>query len=202
MGSSNHAAEDAQKAEDARRAQVSATQAAIESAYGNPQRETDIQSVVNATKQYLTGDLNKQNTVAQRNEKFALARNGTTMGSVDADQHRQLAEQYLKGAIEVQRRANTAGNTLRQADQTSKLGLFSQAQAGLDMTTAVRNAGELMQSNLAGAKSEAMQSGIGDAFKSLGDIYTRSRETAGTNRAEKYQYGTFYAPIGGNAGGF
>ena len=33
-----------------------------------------------------------------------------------------------------------------------------------------------------------------DVFKSLGDTYKSSREKAGTARAEKYQYDTFYKP--------
>jgi hypothetical protein len=97
----------------------------------------------------------------------------------------------------VQRRAATAGNTLRQADQQSKLGLFSQAQSGLDMTTAVRNAGELMQSNLIGARSEATQNGIGDAFAGLADIYKRSRERSGQLSASPYQYTPAYGQLGG-----
>lgn len=195
MGSSsNQAQREAQAAEDARRAQVSRTQQKIEAIYGAPSRETDIRDVEAATRDYLQSDLNRQNTTASRELKFAHARNGTTMGSVDADQNRDLAENYLRAAVEVQRRANAAGNTLRQADQSSKLALFSQAQAGLDMTTAVRQAGESMRNNVAGAKADAMQSGLGDVFSNLGGIYKRSREKKGEQSAEKYQYGTFYAP--------
>jgi hypothetical protein len=96
--------------------------------------------------------------------------------------------------VEVQRRANAAGSALRQADQASKINLFSMAQQGLDATTAAQQAGEMMRANVATAKADALESGLGDVFSNLGDIYKKSRERAGAERAEKYQYNTFYTP--------
>lgn len=198
MGSSNKSAEKAQKQADAqeaaRRLAVQNAQRAITSIYSDPKRETDIRDVENATREYLQGDLNRQNTINARDLKFALARNGQTMGSVDVDQNRTLAEKFLRGAVEVQRRANAAGNSLRQADQSSKINLFSMAQQGLDATTAAQQAGEAMRANILTAKTDALESGLGDVFSDLGSIYKSSRERAGAQRAEKYQYDTFYKP--------
>lgn len=194
MGSNDDAQKAAQRSEAERSALVAATQRRIEGIYSNPSRETGIKDVENATRDYLQGDLTRQNTTAARELKFAMARNGQSMGSVDVDQNRGLSENFLRGAVEVQRRAGAAGNSLRQADQASKMNLFSMAQQGLDMTTATRQAGESMRANLAGAKADAMESGLGDVFKSMGDIYKTSREKAGTRSAEKYQYDTFYKP--------
>jgi hypothetical protein len=198
MGSSNKSAQRAQQQADAaekeRRAAVERAQRAITAIYGSPQRETDIQDVENATRDYLQGDLNRQNATAARELRFALARSGQTMGSVDVDKNRTLAENFLRGAVEVQRRANAAGSALRQADQASKINLFSMAQQGLDATTAAQQAGEMMRANVATAKADALESGLGDVFSNLGDIYKKSRERAGAERAEKYQYNTFYTP--------
>lgn len=196
MGSSNKAAREAEASEAARRAQVAAAQQQIESIYTAPGRETDINDLIAATKQFLTRDLTEKNVNAKRDLKFALARGGQSGGSVDVDEHGELGKLFLKGALEAERRSQQAGNSLRQADQSSKLNLFSMAQQGLDMTTAARQAGEAMRSNIAGAKSDAFQTGIGDLFGQMGDIYKRSRERAGERKAERYQYGTFYAPSG------
>lgn len=193
-GGAGRAQQEARAAEEQRRREIEGTQRRIETIYSDPNREADIRDVMEATRQYLQGDLDRQNTKASRETKFALARSGQTMGSVDADLNRDLSENYLRAALEVQRRANAAGNSLRQADQSSKLNLFSMAQQGLDMTTAVRQATESMRSNLAGAKADATQSGLGELFKDFGDIYKRSREKKGEASAEKYQYGTFYTP--------
>ena len=184
----------AQQAEEQRRAQVLAGQQAVERIYNTPEREAQIQDAVNATRGFLIKDLDRQNQVAQRQNKFALARSGTTGGSADVDSNRNLSQAYLRGVTEAERRAQAAGSSLRQADQNSKLNLFQMVQGGLDQTTAARNAGEAMRSNVASARAEAMQQGIGDVFQSFGDIYKRSRERAGERQTEKNQMQTFYQP--------
>lgn len=195
MGTSHQAERDAQKADDKRRADISATQQAIEGIYSNPQREADINDLQSATQTYLTNDLNKQNATAQRQAKFALARNGETQGSVDADLRRDLGQTYLRGTLEATRRASAAGNSLRQTDQQAKLDLFGQAAAGLDMGTASRNAMESMRANAGIAKADALQSGLGDLFSTFADIRKNSLERQGQNQAEKYQYGgAVYSP--------
>lgn len=206
MGPSDKASKQATAAEDQRRSQVEATQKRIEDIYSSPSRQAGITDVENATRDYLQGDLGRQNKEANLQSKFALARSGMTMGSADATQNRKLAEAFLRGSVEVNRRASAAGNSLRQADQSAKLGLFSQALGGLDTTTAARNAGESMRNNVGIAKADAMQTGLGDVFSNLGDIYKNSRENAGADSAEKYRYGTFFTPNsyysgGGAAGG-
>lgn len=189
-GGGNDAQKEADAAEAKRSAQVQATQQQIESIYSSPQREADIQDLIKATQSYLGQDLDKQNNTAQRQAKFALARNGQTMGSYDVDLHRDLGQQYLRGALEVTRRAQAAGSSLRNADQSAKLDLFSQAAAGMDMTTAARNANEAMKASAGMTKADALQSGLGDLFSTLGDVRKNSLEAQGKNQAEKYQYGS------------
>lgn len=209
-GGSDKAQREAQAAEERRRRDIAATQQRIDAIYADPRREADIRDIEAATSAYLTGDLNRQNATATRELKFAHARNGTTMGSADVDSNRRLSEDYLRAAVEVQRRAGQAGNALRQADFNSKTNLFSLAQQGLDMSTAARQAGEAMRVDAANAKANALETGLGDLFSNLGNTYKRSRERAGEQKAEKFQYGTFYAPpswyspqgFGGNGGGW
>lgn len=195
-GSPDKAQKEAQAAEDQRRASVTAAQQQIEGIYSSPQRGADIADLVAATKSFLGGDLSRKNEIAQRGLKFALARSGQTMGSLEVDKRRDLGQEYLRGALEVNRRGDAAGSALRQSDQQSKLDLFSQAAAGLDATTAARNAGESMRANIGLARADATQNGIGDLFGSFADIYKNSRDQRGRDDAEKYQYGggTYYAP--------
>lgn len=200
-GGNDRATREAQRAEDERRRQVEATQRQVESIYTSPEREAQIGDVVGATRQFLLTDLDKQQTRASRQAKFAAARSGQTMGSAAITNQRELADAYQRGLIEATRRAEAAGANLRQQDQSSKLNLFAMAQAGLDATTAARQAGEAMRANIASARADATQSGIGDVFQSMGDLYKRSREQKGATTAEKYQYGTFYQP-GPYAGGY
>lgn len=201
MGSGGNKAQQAAQASEAQRqAQIAATQQNVESVYSDPRRETDIASLIDATRAFLGRDLNEKHDDAARQLKFAMARTGKTGGSVDIDKNRRLGQDYLKASTDVERRAQQSGTALRQADQSAKMNLFSMAQQGLDMTTATRQAGEMMRSNLANARSDALQGGIDNAFGGLADVYKRSKEQAGADKAEHYQYGTFYAPSG--AGGF
>lgn len=202
MGStSNKAQKAAEAAEAQRQAQVKSTQAGIEALYADPKREAGIVDMVNATRQFLQGKLDQQYGDAGRQLKFAMARTGKTGGSVDVDKNRRLGRDYLDAGLGVERKAQTAGNAVRSADQQSKLGLFSMAAQGLDATTAARQAGEMRRVNLANARSDALQADVDNAFGGFADIYKRSKEQAGANQAEHYQYGTFYTP-GGPGGGF
>jgi hypothetical protein len=193
VGNSNNSQQrEAQRAEEQRRANVLAGQQGVERIFGTPQREAQIQDAVGATRDFLQKDLDKQNTRAQLQSKFALARGGTTGGSLDVDTNRALSESYLRGVTEAERRAQAAGASLRQADQSAKLNLFGMIQSGLDQTTAARNAGEAMRSNIDSARAQSMQQGVGNVFEQFGDIYKRSRETKAKNDAEKFQYGSYY----------
>lgn len=194
MGGSNNAAKEANRAEAERREQISATQRRIEQIFADPSREAGIQDVIGATRDYLQGDLDRQTERNQRQLKFATARAGQTFGSVDADRNRDLAEAYLRAGLEVERRAQGAGTSLRQADQVSKQNLFNLATTGIDATTAARQAADAFRVNNDQARQDAMQSGLGDLFGDLGEVYKRSRERAGQQSAEKYQYNTFWQP--------
>lgn len=203
MGSSNKAQREATRAEEQRSALVADTQRRIEGIFSAPGREAGVLDVENATRDFLQGDLDRQNDSAARNLKFSNARAGQTGGSVAIDQNRQRAEDFLRGSVEVQRRAGAAGNALRQADQQSKLGLFSMAQQGLDMTTAVRQAGESLRNNIAGVRADATESGLGNLFAKFGDINKASREAAGERAARKHDFGgSLFSTAGGTGNAF
>lgn len=177
-GSSNKAQAQAQQAEKQRQAQVSATQQRIESIYDSPARESQIADLIGATRDFLGKDLDRQNATGTRQLKFALARNGQSGGSTDVDQNRDLGKNYLRGALEVERRAQGAGSSLRSADQQAKQQLFAQASSGLDITTAARQAGESMRASAGTARADALQSGLGDVFGDFSTIYKQSLDRA------------------------
>jgi hypothetical protein len=189
----------AERAERERRAEVAATQQRIEGIYTSPGRERDINDLVGATRSYLQQDLDRQNAANERSTRFALARSGLSQGSADVDVNRRLSESMLRGSLEVERRAQAAGNTLRQRDQESKLNLFSMAQNGLDMSTAARQAGEQLRSNIGLARADAMQTGLGNVFNDFGELYKRSRERAGERQAQR-DFNFYSAPYAGGGG--
>jgi hypothetical protein len=201
-GSGGNAAKEQQRAEEQRQAQIKATQRRIESTFATPEREADIASFLDATRQFYTQDANRQQGDASRNLRFALARSGQTGGQLQADQGGRLFETYQRGLLEADRRAQAAASDLRASDQQAKTNLFGLAASGLDATTAAQNASQALRSNLSGAKASATEGSLGDLFGSFGDVYKSSIEQQEKNRAQRDVYSTLYAPRTNAGGGF
>jgi hypothetical protein len=181
----------AEQAESQRRAQIAQTQQQVQAIYDTPERRRQYDELTGATRDFLTTDLDRKNRQTQRQAKFALARGGLSGGSADVDTNRAISEDYLRGALEVERRAQGAGAGLRQADQQAKLNLFGLAQSGVDATTLARQAGQGMQADIASQRASALQQGVGDVFGQFGDIYKESRQAKIRREQDKQIGGTF-----------
>lgn len=202
MGGSNNAAQQAQQNEDARNAQIAQSTSAINNIFDNPLRTQQYSQLGTDTTKYFTQDLDTQNANAQRQLKFATARNGQTGGSVQTDQGQQLGQDYLKGALEAQRRGDAAAAGLQAQDETSRANLIASAQSGLDSTTAASNAASSMQSNINNAKATSTSNALGDMFGDFSSVYQNSKDAAALRAGQKYSYSTVYGPgFGYPAGG-
>lgn len=193
MGGSDKAAKEATKAEADRQAAIKNSQAGINAAYDNPTRKAEIGDYVNSMRDYFNQDLTKQKGEADRQLKFALARNGQTGGSTQVDQQKILGEDYAKGVLNVERKALGAGAELEQADQDSRMRLISMATQGLDATTAAQQSAAGMRSALEAGKSTSMANGLGDLFGNFKSFYQKSAENAVRRKADTDAYGN-YAP--------
>lgn len=162
--SSNRAANAANAAEADRQASIKNTQASINGVFDNPQRQADINNFVGATRQYYTQDLNRQQGNADRSLTFALAKSGLTGGSTQVDQQKLLGEDYGRGLLSVEQKAQGAGANLEAQDQQARSGLISLATQGLDATTAASQADAAMRSNLEAGQSAANLGSLGDSF--------------------------------------
>lgn len=193
-GSSNSAQRAAERAEAERQARITASVGRINTAFDNPQRAQELGDYLGATRQFYMDDLNRQKGDTDRNLKFAMARNGQTGGSVSIDNARRVGEDYTRGVVEADRRAQGAVADLRSQDEQSRLGLISMAQSGLDATTASSRALSALQNNIQAGRATSTAQGIGDAFGNFANIYRRSQEDAARRRGEKDVYGTLYQP--------
>lgn len=203
-GGADKASREAQAAEAQRQAAIQATQRRVEGIFSAPEREADIQKFLGATRDYYRSDADRQQAEAARNVRFALARTGQVGGSYDVDTNRNLQETYLRGLLEADRRAQSAAQGLRAADQDAKQRLFGLAQAGLDTTTASQNAAQALRLNLGQSTVDAREGALGDLFSSFGDVYKRSTEQREQQRAQRDIYNTLYQPSqygGGYRGG-
>lgn len=198
MSSNNKAADEANRAEAERQAAISSTQAAVNNVFDGQQRAADIADLVNATRDFYTGDLNRQKAETDRQIKFALARGGLTGGSTQIDQNRKMADTYSRGLLDVERRAQGAGAGLESADQDARARLIQLATSGLDMTTGAQQAAAALRSNLEAAKGDQRMGAFGDAFSNFKAFLDQSRDAAERRRANR---DTGFNPYGGQYGG-
>jgi hypothetical protein len=200
-GGSNRAQREAQAAEEQRMAAIRNTQGAVNRVYDSPQRQADISDYVNATRDQLTGDLNRQKSDTDRQLTFALARGGLAGGSTQIDQQQRVAEDYSRGLLDTDRRARGAGAELQAQDQENRGRLLALATSGLDATTAAQQAAAGMRSSLEAGKSTALVGGLGDAFSDFRKSFIDpTREAAQRRRAnQETGFGLYQSAFGGRS---
>lgn len=190
-GGSNSAANAANAAEQQRQASIAGTQTAVNNVFNSPQRQADIGHFVDATRQYYTQDLDRQQGDANRGLKFSLAKSGLTGGSTQVDQQKLLGEDYSRGLLNVEQKAQGAGASLQAADQDSRARLISLATSGLDATTAASQAAASMRSNLQAGQSAANLGSLGDSFGQVNSFVQSAKDAQ--QRRDGY-YSTFGGP--------
>lgn len=179
------AADVAARMEMERQERIREAQGRINQVFDNPRRAKDISDFVSATRSKLMEDLNRQNTDAARELKFSLARGGLSGGSVNVDQNRRLTDEYNRGLINVEGRAQGAGAQLEAADQDARARLIQLATSGLDATTAASQAAAGLRSNFENAKSQAFGEQLGDQFATIGGFVKNRREEAARRQANR-----------------
>jgi hypothetical protein len=200
MGSSSaqrRAQRAAEQAEAERQAQIRAATERIDAAFGSPARQRQYDDFLGALRDYYTQDAQRQKVIADRNQRFALARSGLTGGSAAVDAGRTLRDEYNRGILSAERQAQGALSDLMAQDQQSRLNLIQLAQSGADAATTAQNAANAMRVNIAGAQSSARAQGLGDIFGGTADLYRRQQEAAERRRGQTAPLGTLY----GNAFG-
>lgn len=186
------AQKDAEAAEAARQAAMGDAKSQINAIYDSPDRQKQYDDFINAVRENYRTDADRQKTIADRNLKFSLARGGLTHGSADVDARRTLGEEYTKGILTSENKAQSALAGLKAQDSQSRLNLIGLAQTGLDATSAVQRAGEQMQASAQGAQSDAALKGLGDIFGATADTYKRQQEAAQLRKGQLAPVGTLY----------
>lgn len=184
-GQGESAADVAARLEMERQAAIKESQGRINGVFDNPRRSRDISDFVSAVRTKAMDDLNRQNTDAQRELKFALARGGLSGGSVNVDQNRRMADDYNRGLLNVESRAQGAGSQLEAADQDARARLIQLATSGLDATTAASQAAAGLRSNFESAKSQAFGEQLGDQFATVGGFVKQRRDEAARRQANR-----------------
>lgn len=184
-GSASRAQREAQRAEDERRAAITRTTADVNRIYDAPQREAQYGDYLSAVRKRYTDDANRQKTVADRNLRFSLARSGLAGGSADVDARRTLGEEYTRGILSAEDKAQQALAGLRAQDEQSRLNLIQLVQSGLDATTAAQRANAQVAQSAQQAQGGAALTGLGDIFGSTAQLYKQQQEAAERRRGAR-----------------
>jgi hypothetical protein len=192
-GGSNKAQKQAAADDAKKQADISSAISGINNIYDNPDRQKQYDQLSADTTKYYTDDVNKQEAVAARKQKFALARSGLSGGSEQAYQGKMLGEDYSKAIIDATRRGSAAGANLRSADESSRNNLINMAEAGLDAGNAENQATRSLQNNLLTNESGATADSIGGAFGDLAGLYQSSQDAKTYRNSQRYGFGSLYS---------
>lgn len=174
-GGANKAAKAAQQQDAARQAGIQNAIGQINAIYNSPQRQQQYDDFQRAIQQRNLLQLNQQQTIANRNLNFAMARSGMTGGSADADSAATQERLYNEGLLKGQNAAMQAAASLRASDQQSKQNLIALAESGLDATNASNQALDSLRSNIQSSMAQSVAQDIGDAFAGLGSYFADSQ---------------------------
>lgn len=175
-GGGGNAAKAAQEQEAQRQAGIQQAIGQINSIYGSPERQQQYTDFGNALQQKNLLELNQQQVDANRGLNFAMARQGLTGGSADADSAATQERLYNTALLKGQQSALAAASGLRQQDQQSKQNLIGLAESGLNATASSTQALDSLQANIQNAMASAKAQDIGQAFSGLGDYFANSQQ--------------------------
>lgn len=194
MGSNSaaKAQRQAQQAEAERQARIANTTQQINRAYDAPGRQAQYDDFVKAVRQNYTDDATRQKKVVDRQQKFSLARGGLIGGSAAVDAKRTAGEEFQRGILQAEDRAQGALGDLKMADEQSRLQLIQMAQAGLDATTASQRANAAIQGGAQTALSDAKAKGLGDIFGATIKTVGTQQEAAAQRRGQTAAVGSLY----------
>lgn len=192
-GAGMSAEERAAAAEAERQKQIADTTGKISSIYDSPERQKQYGDFISAVRAKYLGDAGEQKGIADRNLKFATARSGLAGGSYNVDSKRTLGEEYSKGILAAENKAQGALSGLQSQDNTSRLNLIQLARQGLDSTTAASRAISNLQVGAQGAEADAMSQGLGDIFAKTSQSY---KDLQAAQQFRRGQYSPVGSPYG------
>lgn len=175
-GGGGDAANAAQQQEYQRQAGIKRSVDKINGIYGGADRQQQYGDFEKAMQAYNLDQVNQQKVDADRQLNFAMARQGLTGGSADADASARLMRDYNKGVLKGQQAASSAAAGLKAQDQAQKQQLIGLAQSGLDATTAANQSLTGMRTNLEQAMAQGQAQGLGDLFGGLATYYDAANQ--------------------------
>lgn len=200
MGTSNSATNAATAANAQQQAQINGTIGQINSAFNSPARQASYANYGNELNNYLTGNVNTQETQNARNLKFAEARSGLTGGSASVDANTQLQKDYTQGLLQASRAAQTGQAALEQSDIASKNQLVSEAEQGAYLGSIPTAVASATSANVGAAQNALNPNALGSLFGGTSAIYNNEQTAAANRKAQTSPIGSLYGSSAGYGG--
>lgn len=186
----------AEKIERERQERAAQAIAAINSQFDNANRQALYDQQRQAVYDLNTNEVNRQALDAERNNRFAMARNGLLGGSVDIDSNAELNRRTNEGLAQAAGIADSAMADLIQNDETTRNNLISMANAGTDATTAGQMAANGLKQNAEIAKANSAIATVGNLFNDISNAYLYNN----FNKSAQQIGQTMYPYLNGGSG--
>ncbi len=175
-GGGNNAAKQAAQQQAATSAEQASNVNKINSAFDN--RGAEYSTYKNALQEQYQTELNRQQAIATRNQKFATARNGLAGGSAAVDAGTLLAQQEAQGTVNAQQQVQSGVAKLEANDAATKQQMIALSQAGGDIGNAATMTAEALRANLGTAQGINVAQGLGNVFSDTATSYGNEQSAA------------------------
>ena len=192
MSTGNSAANAANAANAAQQASIQKSVGQIETAYSNPNRQSQYDQYGANLQNYFTGQAQNQEATNARNLKFATARSGLTGGSAAVDSNTQLQTDYTKALLNATQQATAGKSALMQSDINAKNQLIGLAQQGNYTGQIPMQTAQAQDASLMAAQNYGNANALGNAFAGTQNIYQNEQTAAANRRAQMTPFGSYY----------
>lgn len=128
-------------------------------------------------------EVDRQAQVAERANRFGLARTGLIGGSADVDSNAELNRRANEGLVRAGGIADQSAADLKLQDEKTRSNLISMAQSGIDTGTAAQMALNGLSVNADQAAAQRNGATIGSLFGDLSQAYLINQQANGVANA-------------------
>ena len=195
ISSGDKAQKQAQQQQEQQTKDEQAAVAGIDSIFNDPSRQAEYDKLGSDVTKYYTNDVNQQEQIAARKQKFALARQGLTGSSQQAYEGGQLSQDYQKALIQATNQGQTSEANLKSQDEQTRESLVAMAMQGLSANEAENQATGSLATSLQAAQGGIGAQSLGNLFGDISQYTTDSQNAAALRTGLTQGYGSIFAPI-------
>lgn len=166
-----------------RQARIAAATNRINEIFNGANRDSMYNDQKSAVYDLNKAEVDRQAAVAERANRFGLARSGLVGGSADVDSNAELNRRTNEGLIRTGGIADQSAADLKLQDEKTRSNLISMAQSGIDTGSAATMALNGLSVNADQAAAQRNGATIGSLFGDLSQAYLVNQQANGMNNA-------------------